>query len=65
MPSVLYRRQAVSCDISCLLDFRALNALGEGEGRRTRALEWVPRTRPRTGIWVLVVDLGGDFRAHK
>lgn len=55
----------MSCDISCLLDFRALNALGEGEGRRTRALEWVPRTRPRTGMWVLVVDLGGDFRAHK
>ena len=37
---------------------RALNVLGEGKGRRTSALEWVPQTRPRTGIWALVVDLG-------
>lgn len=40
------------------IDIRALNALGEGKGRRTPALEWVPQSRPRTGIWAPVVDLG-------
>ena len=40
------------------IDIRALNVLGERKGRRTSALEWVPQTRPRTGVWALVVDLG-------